>query len=73
MLVDFVIVLEFIGCLDLNWLGGLLRRVGRSQQLSLCRVAAVKRLPVHRYSVIIFIFSGPLELLGSDIRKQNTA
>ena len=28
----------------------------RRQQLSLCRVAALKCLPVHRYSVVIFHF-----------------
>ena len=42
-------------------------------QLSLCRVAAVKRIPVHWYNVVTFKFSGPLGLLGSDIWKQNTA
>ena len=46
--------------------------IKRSQQLSLYRVAAVKRLPVHRY-VVIFTFSGPLGSLGSDIQKKNTA
>ena len=35
-------------------------------------LAAIKHLSVLRYS-IIFTFSGPLELLGSDIQKQNTA
>ena len=35
-------------------------------------MAAVKRIPVHRYSVVICPFSGPLGLFGSDIRKQNT-
>ena len=34
---------------------------------------ALKRLLVHRYSIVIFTFSGPLGLLGSDIWKQNTA
>ena len=28
-------------------------------------MAALKSLPVHRYSVVIFTFSGPLGLLGS--------
>ena len=40
-----------------------------------------KRLPIHRYIVVIFvfsdpfwiIFSSPLGLLVSDIRKHNTA
>ena len=32
----------------------------------------VKRLNVHRYSVM-FTFCGPLGLLDSDIRKQDTA
>ena len=49
------------------------RIIYRPQQLSLCRVAAVNRLPVHRYSVGIVTFCGPLGLLRSDIRKQNTA
>ena len=35
-------------------------------------MAAVKRIPVHRYSVVICPFSGPLGLFGSEIRKQNT-
>ena len=30
-----------------------------SQQLSLCRVAALERLPSLRYSVVIFTFAGP--------------
>ena len=33
--------------------------IERSQQLSLCRVAALKSLPVYRYCVVIFTFSGP--------------
>ena len=36
----------------------------RSDQLSLCRVAALKLLPVHRYSVVIFTFSGLLGVCG---------
>ena len=36
--------------------------IKRSQQLSLCRVVALKSLPVHRYSVVIVTFSGPLGL-----------
>ena len=47
--------------------------IKRSQQLSLFRVMAVKRLPAHKYSVVIFTFSGLLGLLGSDIRNLNTA
>ena len=35
-------------------------------------VELVKLLPVHRYSVDIFSYSGPSGILGSD-RKQNTA
>ena len=35
-----------------------------SLQLVLCRVAAVKRLPVHHHSAD-YIFSGPLASLGS--------
>ena len=30
-------------------------------------------MPVHRYSVVICPFSGPLGVFGSDIRKQDTA
>ena len=33
--------------------------------MSLCTVAALKSLPVHRYSVFIFIFYGPLGLHDS--------
>ena len=33
-----------------------------SRQLSLCRVAALKSLSVHRYSVVIFTFSGSFGL-----------
>ena len=40
--------------------------------MSLCRVATVKSLIVHRYSVS-FILTGLVGLLGSDVRKQNTA
>ena len=36
--------------------------IQRSKQLSLCSVAALKCLPVHRYSVVIYTFSGPLGL-----------
>ena len=39
----------------------------RSQQLSLCSVAALEHLRVHRYSVVIFKFSGPLGLYGSTL------
>ena len=35
-----------------------------SPQLVLCRVAAVKRFPMHPHSAD-YIFSGPLGLLGS--------
>ena len=35
-----------------------------SLQLVLCRVAAVKRLPVHHH-IADYIFSGPLGSLGS--------
>ena len=45
----------------------------RYQQLSSCRVAAVKCFPVHRYSVATFTFSGTLGLLSSDIWKHNIA
>ena len=41
-----------------------------SQQLSLFRVELVKLLPVHRYSVNIFSYSGPSGILVSD-GKQN--
>ena len=37
----------------------------RSQQLSLCRVAALKSFPVHRYSFAIFTCSGPFGLQSS--------
>ena len=40
-------------------------------QQSLCRVELVKLLPVNRYSVDNFLYSGPLGILGSD-RNQNT-
>ena len=40
--------------------------------LQLCRMAAVKRLPVHRYSIVIFSFSGRSGQFGSDVWKQNT-
>ena len=40
--------------------------------MSLCRVTAVKRLPVHRYNLVIVTFSGPLGVLCADIRKHNT-
>ena len=46
--------------------------IQRSQQLSLCRVMLEKLLPVHRYSVDIFSYSGPLGILGSE-GKQNIA
>ena len=38
----------------------------------LCHVELVKLLPVHRYSVDLFSYSGPSGILGSD-GKQNTA
>ena len=38
----------------------------RSQKLSLCRVELVKLLPVHRYSVDMFSYSGPSEIFSSD-------
>ena len=38
----------------------------------LCHVELVKLLPVHRYSVDLYSYSGPSGLLGSD-GKQNTA
>ena len=37
-----------------------------------CRVELVKLLPVHRYSVHIFSYSGPSRTFGSD-GKQKTA
>ena len=40
--------------------------------MSLCHVDFVKLLPVHRYSVDIFSYSGPSGILGSD-GKQNIA
>ena len=46
--------------------------IQRSQKLSLCRVELVKLLPVHRYSVDMFSYSGPSEIFSSD-GKQNTA
>ena len=43
-------------------------------QLSSCSVAALKCLPVHRYGVVVFTFSGVLGLLGSTlIWKQSSA
>ena len=36
--------------------------IQRSQLLSLCRVAVLKSLPVHRFRVVIFTFSGPMGL-----------
>ena len=30
--------------------------------MPLCRLAVVKRLPVHQFSVVIFTFAGPLGL-----------
>ena len=33
---------------------------------SMCRVELVKLLPVHQYSVDIFLYSGPTGKLGSD-------
>ena len=47
--------------------GNIDKKFVRSQQLSLCREAAVKRLLVQRYGVI-FTFSGPLRLWGSTLR-----
>ena len=43
----------------------------RSQQLSLF-LCGVQLLPVRRYSVDIFSYSGPLGIIGSN-GKQNTA
>ena len=37
----------------------------RSQQLSLCCVAAIKRIPIHWYGVVMFTFYGRLGLWGS--------
>ena len=51
--------------------GSVFQIVLRLQQLSLCRVELVKRLPVHRYSVDIFSYSDPSGILGSE-GKQNT-
>ena len=39
--------------------------------MSLCRVELVNLLPIHRYSVDIFIYSGPSGILDYD-GKQNT-
>ena len=39
--------------------------------MSLCRVAALKVLPLHRYSVIIITFSGPLGGQGSTLLFGN--
>ena len=39
--------------------------------MSLCRMELVKLLPVHRYSVDIFSYSGPSGILSSG-RNQNT-
>ena len=47
-------------------------QIKRSQQLSLCIVKLVKLLPVHRFIVDIFSYSGPSGILGS-CEKQNTA
>ena len=44
---------------------------GRNSCRCFC-VELVKRLPMHRNSVDIFSYSGPLGILGSD-GKQNTA
>ena len=53
--------------------GSPFKNIQRSKQLWMCRVAAVKHLLVHWYSVGMFTFSGPLGLLGSDIQKHNTS
>ena len=45
---------------------------GRNSCRPLCHVGLVKLLPVHRYSVDLFSYSGPSGILGSD-GKQNTA
>ena len=45
---------------------------GRNSCRPLCHVELIKLLPVHRYSVDLFSYSGPLGILGSD-GKQNTA
>ena len=50
-----------------------LQIIKRPQQLSLCRVAALKSIPIHRYSVVIFTFSGPLGLLDSTRLFENRA
>ena len=44
---------------------------GRNSCHCVC-VELMKLLPVHRYSVVIFSYSGPSGILGSD-GKQNTA
>ena len=38
----------------------------RMKQLSLCCVEVVELLPIHQYIVDIFLYSGPLGILGSD-------
>ena len=38
--------------------------------LSLCSVAAIKNLPVHQYSIVIFTFPGPLRLCGSTLNRK---
>ena len=45
---------------------------GRNSCQQLCHVELVKLLPVHRYSVDLFTYSGTSGILGSD-GKQNTA
>ena len=59
--------LRFSNCRHCISKGSSVQIIKRSQQLSLCRMAAVKRLPVHRYSVVIFTFSDPLGLWDSHL------
>ena len=46
--------------------------IKRSQQLTLCRMELLKLLPLHRYRVDIFSYSGPTVKFRSD-ENQNTA
>ena len=46
--------------------------LGVAATVVLICVELVKFLPVHRYSVDVFSYSGPLGILGSD-EKQNSA
>ena len=63
------LTIEKQGLLFFNFVGSLYF-IFRDHNSCCC---AVKCLPTDGYSVVIFTFSRPLELLGSDIRKQNTA